>query len=60
MARTRAAAPSINLRDFIKITPQTHVLFGRTMSQAGRQHNRRKGGRKGVVSGGNFIPESLG
>jgi hypothetical protein len=42
MAANSAAAPSRNLRDFIKIAPQTHVFFGRTMSQARRQHNRAK------------------
>jgi hypothetical protein len=41
MARTRAAAPSINLRDFIKVTPQTHVFFAETMSQTARQYNQR-------------------
>src|SRR5882757_2966802 len=54
--RTRAATPRLNLRDFIKITPQTHVLFGETMSQAAPQHNQRTLRQKGVVLGGNFSP----
>src|SRR3954462_15893919 len=37
--KTRAA-PSKKLRYFIKITPQTHVFLGQTMSQTEPQYNR--------------------
>src|SRR5471032_371877 len=47
MARTRAATPRPNLRNFIKITPQTHVFFVETMSQSARQYNRRMTRQKG-------------
>jgi hypothetical protein len=42
IASASAAKPKANLRDFIKIAPQTYVFFGETMSQNDRQHNRKQ------------------